>query len=268
MSSHHGALLETLEAGGFRLFRVHYRSGTFVEKHTHDRPQIGLVHSGQLLEEAGGRTQATETGCAILRPAGCEHCNRFDSADSLLTIVEVPVERWSFLGSLIPARWPFWACELTAPHLDRRILASARGEDLGNFALEASLLELLATLGGQLAKRGDELRVARVAASVERDPSLSVEELASEEGLTKGQLLDAFRRERGISLRAYQLDRRLERARQLITGTSLSLSAIAAESGFYDQAHLTRCFRKAEGMTPGEFRHRKLMGQRGRELFV
>lgn len=267
MSSHHGALLETLEAGGFRLFRVHYRSGTFVEKHTHDRPQIGLVHSGQLLEEAGGRTQATETGCAILRPAGCEHCNRFDSADSLLTIVEVPVERWSFLGSLIPDR-PFWACELGSPLLDRRILASARGEDLGNFALEAALLELLATLGGQLTKRGDELRVARVAARIDQDPSRSVEELALEEGLTKGQLLEAFRSERGTSLRAYQLDQRLERARQLITGTSLSLAAIAAEAGFYDQAHLTRCFRKAEGVTPGEFRRRKPLGQRGRELFV
>lgn len=256
-SSHHGALLGTLETGGFRLFRVLYRSGTSVGRHAHDRPQIGLVHSGQLLEEAAGRAEATESGSAILRPAGCEHCNRFDSADALLTVVEVPVERWSCLEPLIPDRWPLWTGELRAPRLHQRILASARGEDLGNFALEAALLELLAKLGSQLTKGADELRVARVAARIDEDPSCSVEELALEEGLTKGQLLDAFRRERGTSLHAYQLDRRLERVRELTAGTSLSIAAVAAETGFYDQAHLTRCFRKAEGMTPGEFRRRR-----------
>jgi AraC family transcriptional regulator len=257
VSSHHGALLGTLEAGGFRLFRVLYRSGTSVGRHNHDRPQIGLVHSGELLEEAAGRAEATAAGFSVLRPAGCEHSNRVDSADALLTIVEVPAERWSRLDPLIPNREPLWACELSAPQLHRRILASARGEDLGNFALEASLLELLAALGSQLTKRGDELRVARVAERFEQDPSLSIEELALEEGLTKGQLLDAFRRERGISLRSYQLDRRLERARELVAGTSLSLAAVAVEAGFCDQAHFTRCFRKAEGMTPGEFRRRR-----------
>ena len=49
---------------------------------------------------------------------------------------------------------------------------------------------------------------------------------------------------------------RIERAKLMIGSTRKSLCDISAECGFADQAHLTQCFRRIVGMTPGMWRHR------------
>jgi AraC-like DNA-binding protein len=57
----------------------------------------------------------------------------------------------------------------------------------------------------------------------------------------------------GITPHAYVLSRRLESARDRIL-LGQPLATVAAEVGFYDQAHLTRRFTRFLGTTPGRFR--------------
>jgi AraC family transcriptional regulator len=47
---------------------------------------------------------------------------------------------------------------------------------------------------------------------------------------------------------------RLRRSAELLVSTKLSVAEIALESGFFDQSHLTRHFRRTFGIPPGEFR--------------
>jgi AraC-like DNA-binding protein len=61
--------------------------------------------------------------------------------------------------------------------------------------------------------------------------------------------VDAF----GITPHAYVLGRRLDAARDGILA-GRPLADVAADAGFYDQAHLTRRFRRFLGTTPGRFR--------------
>jgi|HubBroStandDraft_2_1064218.scaffolds.fasta_scaffold176361_2 hypothetical protein len=49
---------------------------------------------------------------------------------------------------------------------------------------------------------------------------------------------------------------RIERAKLMIGSTRKSPCDISAECGFAGQAHLTQCFRRIVGMTPGMWRHR------------
>jgi AraC-like DNA-binding protein len=65
--------------------------------------------------------------------------------------------------------------------------------------------------------------------------------------------VDAF----GIAPHAYVLGRRLEAARERIL-SGQALADVAAEVGFYDQAHLTRRFRRFLATTPGQYRERSL----------
>jgi AraC-like DNA-binding protein len=65
--------------------------------------------------------------------------------------------------------------------------------------------------------------------------------------------VDAF----GITPHAYLVGRRLEAARDRILAGQ-ALADVAAEVGFYDQAHLTRRFRRFLGTTPGRFREGSL----------
>ncbi|MGI9471920.1 MAG: helix-turn-helix transcriptional regulator, partial [Rubripirellula sp.] len=49
---------------------------------------------------------------------------------------------------------------------------------------------------------------------------------------------------------------RVHHASILLADTEMSIGMLALETGFYDQAHLTRTFRRWFEMTPSEFRKR------------
>lgn len=64
----------------------------------------------------------------------------------------------------------------------------------------------------------------------------------------------AFRKSVGHSPHEYIIRRRMERAQGLMLSTEMSLSAIAAECGLADQAHLTRLFHRVVGESPAAWR--------------
>jgi AraC-like DNA-binding protein len=51
----------------------------------------------------------------------------------------------------------------------------------------------------------------------------------------------------------YQIQIRVRRARTLLLA-GCPIAQAAAEAGFYDQAHLTRHFKRITGISPGRYR--------------
>jgi AraC-like DNA-binding protein len=76
--------------------------------------------------------------------------------------------------------------------------------------------------------------------------------LESVSGLDRFRLARQFRACFGTSPHRYLLMRRLQKARHLIA-TEMPLAEIAVETGFSDQSHFNRHFKKAFGMTPGQW---------------
>jgi len=83
---------------------------------------------------------------------------------------------------------------------------------------------------------------------------LSVERLAAVAGLSVFHFARAFKQSQGTTPHDYLLERRIAHARTLLDGTQTSLSEIALMSGFADQSHFTRHFRKRVGLPPSAFR--------------
>jgi AraC family transcriptional regulator len=83
------------------------------------------------------------------------------------------------------------------------------------------------------------------------DARLTVETLAHGVGLSPAHFARAFKESLGRPPHQYLLALRLERARRLLETTNASLSEIAQRAGFADQAHFTRLFKRAFGVTPG-----------------
>jgi len=90
------------------------------------------------------------------------------------------------------------------------------------------------------------------------DARLTIETLAGEAGLSPAHFARAFRESLGQPPHQYLLALRLERARRLLETTHASLSDIAQRAGFADQAHFTRLFKRAFGVTPGAMVRRAL----------
>lgn len=123
-------------------------------------------------------------------------------------------------------------------------------------------------LAGRPTGRGPALapwqarRVAHQLAERIAEP-LRVEDLSASMRLTTGYFSKAFRGAFGLPPHAYLVERRLERACELMLQGDEPLAQIAVACGLYDQAHLTRLFRKRHGQSPGAWRRAQLAAQVG-----
>jgi len=98
-------------------------------------------------------------------------------------------------------------------------------------------------------------RVARLAREVfDADPvgTDGVAAVAVSLGVTTPHLVRSFARAYGIAPHQYVVGRRLDLARRRLRD-GVPASLVATETGFYDQAHLTRHFRRFLGTTPARF---------------
>lgn len=81
---------------------------------------------------------------------------------------------------------------------------------------------------------------------------IKVQDLARLTQLSPFQLLRVFQREYAITPYALVLEIRIERAKELLK-SGISIAEVAVDTGFSDQSHLTRHFRRHEGTTPKVF---------------
>ncbi len=83
------------------------------------------------------------------------------------------------------------------------------------------------------------------------DGRVRVADLAQEVGWSRRHLGERFRAELGLAPKQAARVLRFERAGRLLRRGRTDLAALAAECGFYDQAHLTNEWRALAGCTPG-----------------
>ena len=66
-----------------------------------------------------------------------------------------------------------------------------------------------------------------------------------------------FKRATGLPPHQYVIARRVERAKLLLQREGdVSLTEVAARTGFWDQSHFSQHFKRLVGVTPGRFRMR------------
>jgi transcriptional regulator GlxA family with amidase domain len=102
-------------------------------------------------------------------------------------------------------------------------------------------------------------QIAKVKAHVEANlgSPIRVSVLADCCRLSTSYFSVAFKRSLGETVQAYLARRRVERAQEMILVTDESLSQIALDCGFCDQAHLSRMFRRLIGEAPNRWRRER-----------
>ena len=82
----------------------------------------------------------------------------------------------------------------------------------------------------------------------------TIPDVATACGLPPGRFVRAFRLATGMPPGRWLRQHRVDRAKDLLFGSRLSLAQIAYDCGFSDQSHFTRVFSAAVGTTPGVWR--------------
>ncbi len=127
-------------------------------------------------------------------------------------------------------------------------------EDLCAAKLTAVLVELGRLASGDGIAR--EQRFAGVLEYIHRHytENLSIAELAAAEHLSVSRFREVFRQTFGCAPSEYIIGLRLQYARDLLTGTNLTVTEIAELCGYGDELYFMRLFRKKTGMSARAYR--------------
>ena len=87
-----------------------------------------------------------------------------------------------------------------------------------------------------------------------------MEEIADELNVSYSTLRRTFRAQTGMSMKDYQMAMRIQKAKDLLDNTELSIKGVAAQLGFSSAFHFSNQFRKSVACPPSDWRAR--FGQR------
>ncbi|MDX2205977.1 MAG: AraC family transcriptional regulator [Hyphomicrobiaceae bacterium] len=91
-----------------------------------------------------------------------------------------------------------------------------------------------------------------IEANLDRD--LGLADIAAAAELSPFHFARAFKHQTGVPPHHYLMERRVDRARQLLAASQVSLAEIALACGFAGQSHFTTAFKRHTGVTPGAWR--------------
>lgn len=232
-------------------------------RHSHDYHCIGSLVSGRGAAELGTQSWTIQPGGLNVIPGGVQHVEWCDTRQVRWCGIEIPALRDEFAAEARRVfNRPFQVSGGPAAAIVVRMYREMRlADDASALSLHGLGLELLATLarvsrpsaaegrGGWINRAEDYLR----ANFQER---LSLDEVAAEVGVHPTHMARVFRRQFGTTMGEFLRGLRIEHAVGLLAHDHLPLSEISRCSGFSDQAHFTRVFKRHLGRTPGAYRLR------------
>jgi AraC family transcriptional regulator len=256
-----GSVASSVRLAGLHLTDVVHRGERELPTHEHELAYFSLLLDGGYSETVGGKTLVYGPASVGFHPAALSHRDEIPPGGGRFFCVELEaswLERIREYELRLRAEPDIYQGEaaILAFRLHREMRAR---DDWTELAVEGLALEMLAALA-----RGRRLpsesrppawltRVKeRLREEIRPRPSLS--ELARDASVHPVYMARAFRRFERCSLGQFARRVRVERACCEILRGDRSLADIALETGFADQAHFTRVFKRLLGVSPGAFR--------------
>jgi len=207
-------------------------STTYIPRHRHRRAYAALVLAGSY-EESGSRGRfRVRSGEVLLHDAFDDHLDRFASGGARI-----------------------FSLELEACPADTSI-AQVRDTDAVVRIAERDTVAAGALLLAEIRRKPpahyDWPDI--LADDLLRDPAWRLDEWARERALAPASVSRGFRKVFGVTPAAYRLGARARNAFRMIAGSGQSFAAVAATTGFADQAHMSRAIRVLTGASPGSWR--------------
>ncbi|TDB76463.1 AraC family transcriptional regulator [Actinomadura sp. KC216] len=263
------------------LLRARYVTHRFA-RHAHDGYVFGVIDAGVEEFEHPGGVQRAGAGSVVVVNPGVVHGGHAGAPEGwAYRVIYPPVGVVAGVAAELGARAgtpAFPDPVVDDPRAADLLRAVHRAGEKGD-ALAASTM-LRTALTGMLTRHahvrdhlrsgapGEAWRMPRAVreareilhASLVGPPSL--DELAEAVGTRPFPLLRAFRDTVGLPPHAYLNQVRVREARVLLD-EGLRPADVAARTGFADQAHLTRHFKRTLGVPPGAYRSARAIGRVG-----
>ena len=245
-----------------RTLRFHadeYTPGRRQPPHDHDEAQISVVLRGSVSETVGSRTELGGALSVVVKDRGVRHANEFGSGGATLARLSLDGDVSDLLDD--PKRgvaWS-WSHDLAAVAPFLRLVGRQSGQLQDVRADDPDVVDLLSALTARRMEPRDGepprwLGEALAWLRAEWHPAMSVSQVAAYAGVHPVYLARCVRRWYGHSVGAELRRIRLGWAAQRVGLLADGLTQVAFDTGYADQAHLCRDFRRSTGVTPGSYR--------------
>lgn len=246
-----------------------YYGGPFVP-HTHDTLSIGIVEGGESAFLYRNQYHPIRRGgVAIIQPGEVHACNPTSQTLSYLMFyldvawVESTTQAFAPRHRGLPS---FDNASIFDPDgfTALRTLQNTLRDLPENAQLEAESVALLTFSNiirrhTKIPQHADKIhkepaKVAQMKAYIDDhlDEKITLQDLAILTDLSHWHLLRLFRQHTGLPPHSYQLQRRIERAKHALR-KGITISQVAMDAGFVDQAHFSRKFKQRVGATPRQY---------------
>jgi AraC-like DNA-binding protein len=257
---------------GIEAFEAHFFRFSYA-RHTHDSYALGVLDAGAMSFWHDGAVRTATPGAIIaINPAevhdghaasdeGCTYRMLYIERAAIDRLLERDCPQigrsFALRGPIIDDR----ALERTMRRL-HRALVEVDAEPSGLLRREELLIHVML---GLFARHGEPAIVPVEAATEKRcvvrakdylaqhvDAPVRLRELADHVGLSPYYFLRTFKKATGLPPHCYLNLLRVQRARAMLRAGEPAVQ-VAAALGFVDQSHLSRRFKSAFGVTPGQY---------------
>jgi AraC family transcriptional regulator len=216
---------------------------------------------GAYTEHYGDKIRNCSPSTLVFHPSREEHADRFHENGGKLFRIEIEPGRLSSIRehtslSERPADFRGGRLAFLVTHLYREF---REGDLAAALAMEGLVLEIFAEATRSSAPLRPE-RPPRWLGQVNDllhekfSESLTLKSIADSVAVHPVHLVRSFRRFYRSTIGQYLRRLRIEFASQQLAATDTPLAAIALTSGFADQSHFTRTFKRLTGVTPARYR--------------
>lgn len=251
--TYHGFTSKKVKTEHFNISITNHPAESEIDLHCHMKPYLCLLASGKYEEKSFKSEDNINSGLALYRKAGYEHANRFSDQEGICLNIEIdkPAQFYSehnfdLKYALIPRK----------ASLDLyRILYGVRmdySKDLLNIYCYESFDAHFEDSDSR--SKLDWVYKVKEYIHAYKMEKISLEKLSEEFHLHPNYLVRKFKEVTGYKLSDYLSKLRIEYLMDNLINSNTRLTDIALSSGFYDQSHFNRVFKKQLSSSPMKFR--------------
>ena len=254
-------IIRSREVAGFILTETSYTPDQKLSQHSHEHANFIVVLQGTFTENFGRKTRWCAPSSVIFRPPEELHADHFHNAGGRCLTIEVAEQWWEtarehsvslkdsadFQNGLLTTITARLYCEFR------------RMDSISTLAVEGLTLEMIAEVSRLAVRKPSPTFACRIEHAREIihanfSDNLTLSFIAKSIGTHPVYLAREFRKRFNCTIGEYIRHFRIQFACREMANSDAPIAEIAVESGFFDQSHFSRTFKRLTGITPTEYR--------------
>lgn len=236
-----------------------FKAPELIPLHFHQDPYIAIILKGGYREQGDGFDDILKAGDMVFHPKDEPHKNEIGPIGATVLNISIQHQFWVERGieNLHPTSRKIFkdtCIKALANSLWLNLNNSQRQSAVGIEGAVLAILDFFIEKSNTNDTSPNDLNDVSGYLLENYQSTLNADIIAKNFDYTPETLMRKFKQFFGISISERLLEIRLHEAEKLLTETSLNLADIAFDTGFFDQSHLAKNFKKWKGVSPGKYR--------------